>query len=230
MPSKNHKTGRKSRPAAHVPRPQNNHPTDRETFLHLFLQQLPALDRFVRHTVRHAEQTGAAERGLVDPCAIIDQVYIAALADLKKIPAQKTFDQWLRYLALHIARQQIRLEHSAEPLGLTLERPLQENGNVDSDLWEFYQPDDVVSVEDVVNDRSALDPAQLLERRETESEIERWIDELPPELREALRLRLFEGLNATEIAALKNRSMDDIRQAIRDACAVVRERASQASA
>jgi len=201
---------------------------DREAYLQLFLQHLPGLDRFVRHIIRYAEKIGAVESGLIDPSSIIDQVYIAALADLKKMPAKTTFDNWLRYLALHITRQQIRLEHEAEPSGPDLERPWLTNANVDNDLWEFYQPDDVFSVEDVLVGGTATDPEQMLEQSETESEIRQWIEELPPELREALQLRLIEGLNAAEIAQLKHDSMDNVRQAIRDACAAVRERLKEA--
>ncbi len=203
---------------------------DREAYLHLFLQELPALDRFVRHTIRYVEKTGAVERGLIDPCGVVDQVYIAGLANLKKMPAKVKFGGWLRYLALYITRQQIRIEHDSTPAGPVLEGAWQEAGNPDGDLWEFYQPDDVFSVEDIINARSTDDPALLLERRETESEIEQWIQELPPELREALVLRLVEGLDAAEIAARNNSSTDDVRQAIRNACAAVRERHQQASA
>ncbi len=196
---------------------------DREAFLRLFLEHLPPLDRFVRHQIRYAEKAGIIERGLIDPSAIVDQVYIAALSSLKQIPPKTSFRLWLRYLALHILRQQIRIEHEEEPIGPVLERGLQRNGNEDNDLWEFYQPDDVVSNEDLLGDVSATDPLQWLEQRETTSEIEQRMNELPPELREAITLRLIEGLDATEIAALKNTSTDAIRQAIRDACAAIRQ-------
>jgi RNA polymerase sigma factor (sigma-70 family) len=230
MPSKNNHRGRRSAataPAENRTLLREAHAGDRSAYLQLFLQHLPALDRFVRHTIRYAEKIGAVESGLIDPCAIIDQVYIAALADLKRMPADTTFGSWLRYLALHITRQQIRSERDAEPAGLALERSWPANDDIDNDLWEFYQPDDVVSVEDVLNDRSATDPMQLVEQRETQQEIEQWIRELPPELREALQLRLIEGLDATEIAKLKHETTDDIRQAIRDACAAVRARINQ---
>ncbi len=195
---------------------------DREAYLHLFLQHLPSLDRFVRHQIRYAEKIGAVERGLIDPCAIVDQVYIAALSSLKQIPAKTSFRLWLRYLAVHILRQQIRIEHEEEPIGPVIERGLQPTGNVDGDLWEFYQPDDVVSNEDLLSDASAADPLIWLEQRETTSEIEQKMNDLPLELREAVTLRLIEGLDATEIATLKNTSTDAIRQAIRDACAAIR--------
>lgn len=232
MPSRNNHRGRRGAatgPAENRTLLRAARTGDRGAYLQLFLQQLPALDRFVRHNLRYAEKIGAVESGLIDPCAIIDQVYIAALADLKAMPSDSTFGGWLRYLALHITRQQIRTEHEAEPAGLALERSWPEDGDVDNDLWEFYQPDDVVSVEDVLNDRAATDPMQLVEQRETRQEIEQWIQELPPELREALQLRLIEGLDATEIATLKHETTDDVRQAIRDACAAVRARIGQTS-
>ncbi len=203
---------------------------DRQSYLKLFLEHLPELDRFVHHQVRFMEDIGAVERGLVDPCAIIDQLYIAAYSSLRQMPESLTFRTWLRFLALRILKQQVRTEHLAEPAGLALEREFREEANVDSDLWEFYQPDDVVSVEDTVSDGSAADPLQWLEQRETANEIEAQMNMLPAELGEAVRLRLLDGLDAGEIAALKHQPMDTVRQAIRDACAAIRQNVDQPSA
>jgi RNA polymerase sigma factor (sigma-70 family) len=225
MPSKNNKTRRDSGSAIKGDQPwlRQAGKGDRDAYLHLFLAHMPSLDRFVRHQIRYVEKTGAIERGLIDPCAIIDQVYIAALSNLKQMPAKTSFRIWLRYLAMHILRQQIRIEFQETPPGPALERGFKPNGNVDNDLWEFYQPDDVLSNEDLLTDATAADPLQWLEQRETTSEIEQRMNELPPELREAVTLRLIEGLDAAEIAALKNTSTDAIRQAIRDACAAIRQ-------
>jgi RNA polymerase sigma factor (sigma-70 family) len=185
---------------------------DRQAYLHLFMSYLPDLDRFIHHEIHYSETIGAVERGLIDPSAIIDQVYIAALNSLAQMPAKMALRGWLRYLALHIMRQQIRVEHEEEPAGPSLERTLKQDGTVDTDLWEFYQPDDVVNVEDVLVDESATDPEALLELRESENEIEQTINQLPPDLRELLMLRMNEGLSVDEIAALQDKPPPLIRQ------------------
>ena len=195
---------------------------ERKAYLVLFMSQLPSLDRFIHHEIRYTETIGAVERGLIDPCAIIDQVYIAALNTLADIPAKMSFRTWLRYLALHILRQQVRIEHKEEPVGLYIERSLGQNGTVDTDLWEYYQPDDVSNVEDLLIDQSASDPEALVELRETESEIEETINQLPSELRELLMLRMIEGLSIDEIAALKDKPPAIVHQAMHEACETLR--------
>lgn len=194
---------------------------DRKAFLQLFTAELPHLDRFIRHEIKYSESTGAVEQGLIDPCAILDQVYIAALNSLDSVP-KATIRGWFRYLALHILRQQIRLEHEGEPAGLVIERPLPADGSIDTDLWEYYQPDDVNNVEDTVADRSAADPVSQVELQETIAEIEETIKELPPELRDLLMLRKIEGLSVQEIATLKGRPADEILQKVQEACEALR--------
>jgi DNA-directed RNA polymerase specialized sigma24 family protein len=196
---------------------------DRKAYLHLFLAQLPGLDRFIRHEIHYSETIGAVERGLIDPCAIVDQVYIAGLNSLAKIPAKTSSRGWLRYLALHIMRQQVRIEHEEEPAGISIEHALTQDGSVDTDLWEYYQPDDVSNVEDLLVDRSAADPEALLELHETEIEIEQTINRLSPELRELVMLRMVEGLSIDQIAVLKDKPPPEVRQAIQDACEALRK-------
>jgi RNA polymerase sigma factor (sigma-70 family) len=196
---------------------------ERTAYLHLFMSELPGLNRFIRHEIRYSETIGAVERGLIDPRAIIDQVYIAALNTLTKMPANMSFHGWLRYLALHILRQQVRIEYKEEPPGPSIEHSLGQDGAVDTELWEYYQPDDVVNVEDIVADRSAEDPEAVLELHETQNEIEQTINQLPSELRELLILRMVEGLSIDEIAALKDKPPALIRQAVQEACEAFRK-------
>lgn len=198
---------------------------DRSAYLDLFMHYLPSLSRFVRHQVRYGEETGQVEQGLIDPRGIVDQVYIAGLRTLDSKPRRLTFRNWLRYLALRILRQQIRVEHQEEPIGLALERLVQLDDNVDTELWEFYQPDDICAVEDILEDGNGS-PESEIERQETAAEIERQIDLLPEPQRELLRLRLMEGLHADEIAALKNLSSTAVQQSLREACQVIRQNLS----
>ncbi len=194
---------------------------DRDAYLELFVRYLPSLDRFVRHEIHYAEKTGIVQRGLIDPCDVTDQVYIAGMKSLKAKPGRMAFRNWLRYLALHIIKQQIRIEHKEGPNHLALERMVAPAGNTDTEFWEFYQPDDLYALEDVLGDGHG-DPVQELERQETAAEIAQGIAALPDKLRELLQLRLMEGLHADEIAALKSDSPLAVQTALRQACEVLR--------
>jgi RNA polymerase sigma factor (sigma-70 family) len=200
---------------------------DRKAYLELFTQDLPSLNRFVRHEIHYSESIGAVERGLIDPSAIIDQVYIAALNTISEIPAKTAFRSWLRYLGLHILRQQVRIEHREEPAGLSIEHSVAQDDSVDTELWEYYQPDDVTNVEDLVVDHSALDPEALMELHETAKEIEQSINQLPAELREPMRLRKIEGLEIDEIAALLIKTPAEILQALQEAAQALHKFATQ---
>ncbi len=194
---------------------------DRDAYLDLFVRHLPSLDRFVRHEIHYAEKAGIVQHGLIDPCDITDQVYIAGMRNLQDKPARTTARNWFRFLALRIIKQQIRTEHQEGPNGLALERMIAPPGKTDTEFWEFYQPDDLYAVEDVLGDARG-DPAYELERQETNAEIEQGIAALPDELRELLQLRLLEGMHADEIAALKSASPVAVQDALRKACEVLR--------
>lgn len=195
---------------------------DRPAYHRLFISHLSDLDRFIRHEIRYSETIGAVERGLIEPCAIIDQVYIAGQNTLSKMP-KLTFRAWLRYLALHIMRQQVRAEHTQEPIGPSIERLLTPDADVDTNLWEFYQPDDVLQMEDLLADRSAADPESVLELQETEEEIEARINALPPEMRDILTMWLMDGLTMGEIAAKSGQTAEALRRSMQQACEALRE-------
>ncbi len=194
---------------------------DRDAYIDLFVRHLPSLDRFVRHEIHYAEKAGIVQHGLIDPCDITDQVYIAGMRNLQDKPVRTTFRNWLRFLALRIIKQQIRIEHQEGPNGLALERMIAPAGKTDTEFWEFYQPDDVYAVEDVLGDGRG-DPASEVERQETAAEITEGIAALPDDLRELLQLRLLEGMHADEIAALKSASPAAVQNALRQACEVLR--------
>lgn len=194
------------------------HDGDRIAFRDLFLRNLPRFERFVAREIRYYENLVVIERGLLDPHAIIDQVYLAAFQNLKHRPLKISFHAWLRQLALNITRQQAHWEHVEEPPGPSLERSAHiKIENYDTEFWEFYQPDDVVNVEDTVADKNNGNPEEWVEGRETVEEIEDKINKLEPDLRDVFVLRVIEGLSADEIAELKRKPATVIRQWLHDA-------------
>lgn len=189
----------------------------RSAYLELFLRHLPALERYVKREIRYLENAGSIEPDLLDHRAVIDQVYIAALENLKRMPPTASFRGWLRYLATHILEKNARLELAEESAGLALEGLAPSDDNIDSELWEYYQPDDVVRLEDTVQDSSAQTPEEWLQWREAADELQDKLNTLPAEVREAFVLRVIEGLSVDEIAEMKKKPPTVIRQAIHDA-------------
>lgn len=194
------------------------HDGDRIAFRDLFLRNLPKFQSFVAREIRYYENLGVIERSLLDPRAVVDQVYLAAFHNLKHRSPKMSFRAWLRELALNVTRQQAQWEHNEEPPGPSLERTAHITGqNLDTEFWEFYQPDDVISVEDTVADKNNGNPEDWIEGREMVEEIEGKVNKLDPDLRDVFVLRVIEGLSIEEIAVLKRKPETVIRQYLHDA-------------
>src|SRR5919109_3843062 len=81
---------------------------DREAFITLAEQHLPALYRFVAREIRYHEALGNLEPGEVDVEDVLDEVFVTALRQLHRMPRRATFKGWLRHLALQVMRRTVR--------------------------------------------------------------------------------------------------------------------------
>ena len=87
----------------------------------------------------------------------------------------------------------------------------------DDEELTFYQPDEVLSIEDLIRDEHSVDPEQLLAQEEAQEELQKAIASLPNEVREPFVLFALEGLNSDDVAMIMGKSLREIVQNVEKA-------------
>jgi RNA polymerase sigma-70 factor (ECF subfamily) len=185
---------------------------DREAFIALAEQHLPALYRFVAREIRYHEALGNLEPGEVDVEDIIDAVFLTALRQLHRMPRRATFKGWLRHLALQTLRRVVRASRGQrryEPIHL--EDPLPNGRRLDAS----YPSDARLTWKDVITDRSTPSPEEVVLLKETWQTLEASLNQLPADQREVFLLRAIEGLSYAEIAAMLGRPIQQVKASYR---------------
>ncbi|MCU0609579.1 MAG: sigma-70 family RNA polymerase sigma factor [Chitinispirillaceae bacterium] len=89
---------------------------------------------------------------------------------------------------------------------------------------EYYQPDETITVEDILIDPDSIIPEQEVEYKEIETHIDKLLAQLPADWREAFILSVREDLPVSDIAINRGKSTNEIRQDIESAKAFIREK------
>src|SRR5919198_566512 len=138
---------------------------DREAFIALAEQHLPALYRFVAREIRYYEALGNLEPGEVDVEDVLDEVFVTALRQLHRMPHRATFKGWLRHLALQTMRRMIRAcRQRRRHERVHLEDPLPAGPGVDE---SGYPLEASRTRKDVIPDRSTPAPEETVLLKET---------------------------------------------------------------
>lgn len=109
---------------------------------------------------------------------LAQETFVLAWRNLARFRNESAFSTWLLGIALNLARN----HHNRSPARREVELP-------DDDVLESLLP-------------QQDDPAELLERKQRLTALDRAIGELSPELRETLILVRLEGLSLEEAAAM----------------------------
>ncbi len=94
---------------------------------------------------------------------------------------------------------------------------------IDTELYEFYQPDDIVHVEDIIPDTIET-PEEELEDEEMQKAIDQVISMMPDKWRQAFRLIELEGFSVEEVAMIQDRTPEEVKKTLEMARAFVAEK------
>ena len=96
--------------------------------------------------------------------------------------------------------------------------------DIDTDYQEYYQPDEIIKVEDVLIDADTVLPEQEVEYREIETHIDKLLSQLPADWRNAFILSLREGLSIADISANQGKSLEATRNIIEQTKEFIRKK------
>jgi RNA polymerase sigma factor (sigma-70 family) len=206
----------------------------RERFFTLARRQLGALYRFVRHELAYRVEAGDLIEGELTAEDVIDAMLLAAYGEYVRDPSRRRSVGWL------ILRAQEQIDSEARRLGEARETdahieedapetpPEEEVTTLGEEILYFYQPDEDLTVEELIPDLGLTTPEQDAQSREQRALVKAALAEMPSTERRALLLRRAEGLSAAQVAEAIGRPRREVERLLEEAQAKVRRRLEEA--
>jgi RNA polymerase sigma factor (sigma-70 family) len=202
-------------------------PRSRREAAELIDRHLPDLYNFARREIAYRHAVGDLSAGDLTPEEVADEVALAAIERFEGRPGGLDFGRWLLQLVLDAVERRVA-ESVEERAVLHVEEkaaasPAEEVARAGDEIFDFYQPDEDVRLEDLIKDERVPTPEEALARRELQRHINRTLARLPRHWRTAFVLYAVEGLTLEEVARVARRPVDEVRRAVESARAFLRE-------
>lgn len=179
-------------------------------------RNLEQVETYIRRELYHQSLVESIPLGLVEAQAVVDEVFLEVSTSVAARPENLPVDRWMFQVARSIVQERIRSWQTAsrEP---HIEELAPDVSQWEDELLDFYQPDEVLRLEDLLSDSHSTNPEELLERQETQEQLQEAIARLPSPIRESFVLHALEGFNSEETAMITDRSPSEVVEDIRKA-------------
>lgn len=163
----------------------------------------PVLDDLYDFAVREITYLQADDELRPDdlmPDELVDSVVVSSYEKQTEKPGNMDTSAWLHQIAINILDDEIAQSHERRK-NISTETVIPDD-DIDTNLFEFYQPDEVLKLEDLIESPEELPEAEasqlLVEQREAQSAL----SHLPHTWRRAALLRYASGFQVDQIAAI----------------------------
>jgi len=179
---------------------------------------LPRLERFVGRELSYRVNTGQIRQGLVSREEVIDEVIARALSDDEEKPELLSLERWLYRLAIQSIQRLASQNDEAIP-AVRLEQSTRRRNVSASDepILQYHQPDETFNGENTIADRRIATPEQAAYTDEMIRMVEDALLKAKKEDREAFVLFGIEGFTLREIAAVTDRTPQQVEQSVNNA-------------
>lgn len=200
-----------------VKRSYRHRPKTREDFQHFLTRvrkHLPALYAFVAREVDYLESLGELKGIDLSIEDIVDETFIRAMDRWERRPREEAEENWLKRLALQVIRELLPPKPEAE--AASIEEPAEElpelapEEDIDTQIYEFYQPDEELRLEDLIPDPAAYTPEQLVEAEEFETWLYSMLRRVPRRDREIFIFHRIEGRDPREVARMEGMRLEEV--------------------
>ncbi len=173
---------------------------------------LERLQRYIERELRFRRDSG--QRRLVEISAeeVIDEVIASALDEHRPRPEKIALEPWLYRLSRSaMDRLGNQLESGQKSVRLNDEE-LHPVEDVDGEeMMQFYHPDETVTNENLIPDHRGSTPEDDASREELMTMVERALRKATKHQREAFLLFTLEGFRLAEIAAITERTAEQVQ-------------------
>ncbi|MBN1308930.1 MAG: sigma-70 family RNA polymerase sigma factor [Chitinispirillaceae bacterium] len=216
----NRETAQKREEAQHSLEGLTIPPNVRSLLASFFSNNYGRFYNYALREIRFRSYQGYTKPGSIDVNDVLDEALLSA--------ARHFSLDFNEEKATRIYYDEIRksIDRLLLPGGMALvpvEEPI-EPEDIDTDYQEYYQPDEIIKVEDVLIDADTVLPEQEVEYREIETHIDKLLSQLPADWRNAFILLVREGLPLADIAENQGKSLEEITGIIEQAKEFIRKK------
>jgi RNA polymerase sigma factor (sigma-70 family) len=170
--------------------------------------------------IRFRSYQGYTKPGIIGVNDVLDE---ALLSVAKKITGGYN-EAKARRLFYHGIKKAIDDQLNPSGIGLIpIEDPI-EPESIDAAYQEYYQPDEIIKVEDILIDPDTITAERQVEYLEIEMLIDKLLAQLPADWRDIFILHVREDLPISSIAQNKGKSVGEIRTILRNAKKFIHEK------
>lgn len=191
-------------------------------------RHLTDLYNFARGEIADRQARGDILAGDLTAEEIVDEAALKTIKQFDERPADMEFESWLRQLildAIKRRREEIQFERERimrlEDDGWVATSAAQ--ASFEDEIFDYFQPDEVLRLEDLIADGRVPTPEDVLSRRELQQYINQTLAKLPRRWREAFILYSAEGLSLEETARVMRVPIETARRSVEMAREFLRE-------
>lgn len=195
----------------------------RKTFEQIIEKNMGKFYNFALREIRNRIYQGIIKPGDIAVRDVLDEAVLQLSDDL---PGE--FDE--RWVLKQMYRRINRIiQHiiSQKKIRFTPIEKKIEPDDIDTELYEYYQPDNIVRVEDVVPDENILEPDEIMAKERVVDMIDYAASLLPNAWRQAFALVEADGFSPEEVAMIQNKSPEDIKKEVQMAREYLKHKLSE---
>lgn len=179
----------------------------RQLFFDLIEDHLDTVYDTVRRELTYLECSGSVPAGYLSVRDLVDATILKGLDRFERRPTDISVGDWLAQLAFETIETEARAARRAVPedaasIDAKPETPAEEPTESDEEMFEFYQPDDVLLLEELIADDGGDDPETEVDRHKIAMALHRAIADLAPVERRVLYRMYLEDATIAETAHL----------------------------
>lgn len=186
-------------------------------------QKIKSLYRIARHELLYHQLMGTLEPGEVIPADVVDEAIIRVYERFSREKSQRDIEHELVREVINVAREfardvertrshRVSIDVSAE----VLPEP-EEVSTLGEEILYFYEPDEALKLEDLIEDPTALTPEQVVESEELQHLLYQHLSELPEDQRTAFTLVNMEGYEPEEAGLVLQKSVAEVQKLVEKA-------------
>ncbi|HSR67070.1 MAG TPA: sigma-70 family RNA polymerase sigma factor [Acidobacteriota bacterium] len=181
-----------------------------------YQMSLEKIENYLRREIYHQVVLQNLPPGIVQPHALVDEVYLEVTANNATRPENLPPEQYMFQIARRLLSKKVReLRRSADQPHV--EEPGNQSPQWDDEDLHFFQPDESLRLEDLLTDKKAATPEEYLAEEETEAILQKAIAALPGDIREAFVLYSLEEFNSHEVAMIMGKTREEVLEAVKEA-------------
>lgn len=183
-------------------------------YFEILQRHLPMLFNFVGRELRFLHNIGALAGSEITTRDIVDEVCAVALRRWDGKPDYLDVDSWLKKLTLQVLRTYVppRPERHAESIEQPVPKEDMATLDFDSEIYEFYEPDEELRLEDLIPDVNARTPEEIVNQVEFETWLYGLLRNLPAEDRDSFTFHYIEGRPAAEVARMTGLPTQEVKE------------------